>query len=138
MDPQVVTTIAGAPSMFRTLGVEILRGRGFDDRDGPAAPRVVVLSEFTARQMFGTADVVGREMAVGQTRSPTATIVGVAADTDVGSIFADPRPLAYVPLTQHYQVAHLGKPEDIGRVFIGFQTYLYQQEARSAGTPLNR
>ena len=103
MDPQVVTTIAGAPSMFRTLGVEILRGRGFDDRDGPAAPRVVVLSEFTARQMFGTADVVGREMAVGQTRSPTATIVGVAADTDVGSIFADPRPLAYVPLTQHYQ-----------------------------------
>ena len=54
MDPQVVTTIAGAPSMFRTLGVEILRGRGFDDRDGPAAPRVVVLSEFTARQMFGT------------------------------------------------------------------------------------
>ena len=54
MDPQVVTTIAGAPSMFRTLGVEILRGRGFDDRDGPAAPRVVVLSEFTARQMFGS------------------------------------------------------------------------------------
>ena len=85
-------------------GGEILRGRGFDDRDGPAAPRVVVLSEFTARQMFGAADVVGREMAVGQTRSPTATIVGVAADTDVGSIFADPRPLAYVPLTQHYQL----------------------------------
>jgi hypothetical protein len=27
---------------------------------------------------------------------------------------------------------------DIGRVFIGFQKYLYQQEARSAGTPLNR
>ena len=34
MDPQVVTAIAGAPSMFRTLGVEILRGRGFDDREG--------------------------------------------------------------------------------------------------------
>ena len=33
-------------------------------------------------------------------------------------------------------VAHLGKPEDIGRVFIGFQKYLYQQEARSAGTPV--
>lgn len=35
-------------------------------------------------------------------------------------------------------VAHLGKPEDIGRAFIGFQKYLYRQEARSAGTPLNR
>jgi hypothetical protein len=30
-------------------------------------------------------------------------------------------------------VAHLGKPEDIGRVFIGFQKYLYQQEARLRG-----
>jgi hypothetical protein len=27
----------------------------------------------------------------------------VAANTDVGRIFADPRPIAYVPLTQHYQ-----------------------------------
>jgi len=35
-------------------------------------------------------------------------------------------------------VAQLGKLEGIGRVFIGVQKYLYQQEARSAGTPLNR
>ena len=62
----MVTTVAATPSIFRTLGVEILRGRGFDDRDGPGAPRVVIVSEFTARQMFGTADVVGREVALGQ------------------------------------------------------------------------
>src|SRR4026207_1508322 len=76
MAPQVVTTIAAAPSMFRTLGVEILRGRGFDDRDGPAAPRVVVLSEFTARQMFGTADAVGRGMARGAGQGPRGAGVG--------------------------------------------------------------
>ena len=35
-------------------------------------------------------------------------------------------------------VADLGRPEEIGRVFAGFQKYLYQQEASSAGAQLNR
>src|SRR4029077_13322566 len=105
MDPQVVTPIAGAPSMFRTLGVEILRGRGFDDRDGPGAPRVLIVSEFTARQIFGTADAVGRQVALGgqPAARATATIGGIAGNTDVGNLFADPRPLAYAPFEQYYQ-----------------------------------
>jgi len=104
-EPSVMTAIAGSPAIFRTLGVEILRGRGFDDRDGPGAARVIILSAFTARQIFGTADAVGRQVVLGGQPAAlaTATIVGVAANTDVGRIFSDPRPLAYVPLTQHYQ-----------------------------------
>ena len=104
-NPYVIPAIAATPSLFRTLGVEILRGRGFDDRDGPGAPRVVVLSEFTARQVFGTSDVEGRRLVVG--RQPPGlgsfTVIGVAANTDVGRIFSEPRPVAYVPLSQHYQ-----------------------------------
>jgi putative ABC transport system permease protein len=104
IDPLTMTAIAGAPALFRTLGIEVLRGRGFDDRDGPGAARVVVLSEFTARQIFGTADGVGRQVALAQPqRGVAATVIGVAANTDVGRIFGDPRPLAYVPLSQYYQ-----------------------------------
>ena len=103
--PLTMTAIAGAPALFRTLGIEVLRGRGFDDRDGPGAARVVVLSEFTARQIFGTADSVGRQVALAQPQRgvTAATVIGVAANTDVGRIFGDPRPLAYVPLSQYYQ-----------------------------------
>ena len=50
--PRMVTAVAATPSIFRTLGVEILRGRGFDDRDGPGAPRVLIVSEFTSRQIL--------------------------------------------------------------------------------------
>jgi predicted permease len=105
IDPLTMTAIAGAPALFRTLGIEVLRGRGFDDRDGPGAARVVVLSEFTARQIFGTADGVGRQVALAQPQRgvAAATVIGVAANTDVGRIFGDPRPLAYVPLSQYYQ-----------------------------------
>ena len=34
-----VTAVAATPSLFQTLGIEIVRGRGFNDGDGPAARR---------------------------------------------------------------------------------------------------
>ena len=96
--------IAATPSLFRTLGVPITLGRSFDDRDHSAAPPVAVLSEFAARRFFGTVDVVGRTLVAQQGQARTLiTIVGVARDTDVGSILADRRPLVYVPLAQRFE-----------------------------------
>ncbi|HKV99828.1 MAG TPA: ABC transporter permease, partial [Vicinamibacterales bacterium] len=51
--------VAGTPTIFHTLGVPIVRGRAFTDRDDAAAPPVMVVSEEMAREMFGTTDVVG-------------------------------------------------------------------------------
>lgn len=98
------TGIAGSPSVFQTLGVPILLGRRFDDRDQAGGTPVVVLSEFTARRIFGTADVVGRQLRVTRIggRGQMATVVGIARDTDVGRIEAGPRAFAYLPFTQHY------------------------------------
>ena len=94
--------IAATPGLFRTLGVEIQRGRGFDDRDHVASEPVAVLSEFTARQMFGTVDAVGRQLVVGDRSSqPVVTrVIGVARDTDVGRILSPPRPFIYLSLAQ--------------------------------------
>ena len=118
--------IAATPHVFRTLGIPIVRGRAFDDRDHAGAVPVVVVSEQTARNLFGTVDVVGREMLlkprapVQQKRSVagklalstapqtathpdsarTARIVGVAADTDIGSLFSNRGDVVYMPLEQ--------------------------------------
>src|SRR6185436_87860 len=56
------TVIAATPGIFRALGVPILRGRGFDDRDRASGEPVVVLSEFTARKVFGSPDAVGQQL----------------------------------------------------------------------------
>ncbi len=100
-DAYVVTAIAATPSIFRTLGIRILRGRGFDDRDRMDGAPVVVLSELAARKMFGTIEVAGRQMSVRGELSG-ATVIGVAADTDVGRLLDPQRGLVYLPLTQRY------------------------------------
>jgi len=101
----LTSVIAATPSLFRTIGVPIVRGRGFDDRDHAAAAPVIVLSEFAARRFFGTVDgAVGRTLVGGQQGRERSlfTVIGVARETDVGSILSDPRPLAYVPILQRY------------------------------------
>ncbi|MEO8678104.1 MAG: ABC transporter permease [Vicinamibacterales bacterium] len=103
---QRAVLMGATPSLFRVLGVQITRGRGFDDRDTAAGPRVAVVSEFTARQLFGSVDsAVGHEVVIDETvpRSRSlAMIVGVASDTDVGNILANPRACAYVPYAQRF------------------------------------
>lgn len=98
-----IAAVVATPSLFRTLGVEIVRGRGFTDTDGPAAPSAVIVSELTARQFFGTNDPVGQQLSIRRQQGPetTAIVVGVSRDTDVRSIYSDRRPLIYLPLAQH-------------------------------------
>jgi len=102
-DRYYATGVAATPSLFQTIGVPILRGRGFDERDHAAAAPVVVLSEFTARRMFGTSDAVGRLVVVQEPFRVTATVIGVARDTDVGYVFGESRPVVYLPLDQRYE-----------------------------------
>ena len=59
--PVYAEIIAGGPALIPTLGIPITHGRAWDATD-PAAARVVVVSEWTARALFGTTNVVGREV----------------------------------------------------------------------------
>ncbi len=96
--------IAATPSLFQTLGVEIVRGRRFTDDDGPATTPSIIISELTAKQLFGNNDPIGRAMILGRPRAADthAVVVGVARDTDVRLIYGDRRPLIYVPLAQQF------------------------------------
>jgi putative ABC transport system permease protein len=103
---EMTTQLASTPEIFRTLGVPIVRGRAFDERDDAGAPRVMVVSEKTARTFFGTADAVGRQLttrAWGRPPAETYTIVGVSRDTDSGHLMSRNNETVYVPLAQHYE-----------------------------------
>ena len=45
---------------FRTLEIPLLRGRLFGPEDGPSSPRVFVISQQTARALYGDDNPIGR------------------------------------------------------------------------------
>jgi putative ABC transport system permease protein len=95
--------ISASPSIFGTLDIPIARGRGLSEGTDPAGATAVVLSELTARNVFGSTDVIGKDIRLtvlqrGDVVVSTMTIVGVAADTDVGRIGHHTDGLIYTPL----------------------------------------
>jgi putative ABC transport system permease protein len=86
---------------FGTLGIPLLRGRRFDERDRDGAPLVVMVNETMARMHWHGADPVGRRLAWGvPTPDRWRTIVGVVADAKEGGLEAETKPAMYVPVQQ--------------------------------------
>jgi putative ABC transport system permease protein len=84
---------------FETMGIPILRGRSFEDADGPGAPRVVVVNEEFARQFFGDADPIGHHVRVFD-EDGAMQIVGIARDVREAGLVGPPVALMYVPVAQ--------------------------------------
>jgi len=84
---------SASPGYFETLGIRILRGRGFRESDFRADSRVAqaVVSESLARTVWPRQDPLGRRLLMAS--GPSLDIVGVAKD--VSSPLAD-SPVAYI------------------------------------------
>jgi putative ABC transport system permease protein len=69
-----------SPGYFKTMGIPLLRGRDFTDADGPNAPKIMIVSQATAKKFWGDADPLGRTLTrTADPRNPF-TIVGVVGD----------------------------------------------------------
>jgi len=95
-----------SPEFFDTLGIRLLRGRTFTDRDREGQPKVTVINETFAREHFKGEDPIGRRVTLGQggfDRDNGAEIVGIVNDTRYRSVEVAPRADAYVPLLQSWR-----------------------------------
>jgi predicted permease len=81
---------------FSAMAIPVLRGRSFNETDGPTAPPVIVINQTMARQLFGNEDAIGRRLRMGAT-SPWITIVGVIGDIRHSGLEALPAPEMYIP-----------------------------------------
>lgn len=84
---------------FSTMGIPLLAGRTFRSGDLRGKP-AVILSERLAKNLFGTTDVVGREVdeAIVGHDPLTFTIVGVVGDVPWERIEDGYTPMLYFPL----------------------------------------
>ena len=93
---EVGTSIVG-PSYFKTLGVGVVEGREFDDRDTMSGPRVAVVNETLARHLWPNGGAVGSVMTVGSQR---VEVVGVVKDLQWLTALEQPDPMAYLNFWQ--------------------------------------
>jgi predicted permease len=81
---------------FRVLGIPLLAGREFTDRDRTGAENVTIISQSLARSLVGDGDPIGRFL----DRSRPLKIVGIVGDVRYSRVGEGPQPAYYVPIQQ--------------------------------------
>jgi predicted permease len=91
-----------SPGFFQTLGVPLLRGRLFEERDAPDAQHVAVISESLAREKWPNQNPLGQTIEFGNMDGDPRllSIVGIVGDIREASLEAPPRPVVYVDYRQ--------------------------------------
>jgi len=87
---------------FHVLGIPLMRGRMFDERDGANTPHVAVISESLAHDRWPHQDPIGHTIEFGNMDGDLhlLTIVGIVGDTHEYGLDEPPRPTVYVNLFQ--------------------------------------
>ena len=82
---------------FRTMGIPLLRGRLFDQRDTLDAPHAALISDSLARTRWPGEDPLGKLIEFGNMDGDLRpfTVVGVVGDIRERSLDAEPRPTFY-------------------------------------------
>ncbi len=94
---------AASPGYFESIGLPVLRGRGFTAEDRADSPPVAVVSETFAKQIFADEDPIGRRIGAGSPEEDGfewLTVVGVVGDTLYDGLDDQPRSEAYQPFAQ--------------------------------------
>ena len=112
-----VEIILGTPDLQTMYKKQpIVRGRAFTDSDYYARSPVCVVTEETARQLFGTSDAVGMTIELTMYRNPSEyVIIGVREDPKISGVFAyveqlmdDGIPTLHVEMPESYVLGTLG------------------------------
>ena len=97
-----------SPGTLATLGIRLIAGRDFDERDTARSRRVAIINEALAREWFGSRSAVGQRM-----RGPAAPgeppvdleVIGVAGNAAYQRIGEEQAFFAYFPLAQMFSPA---------------------------------
>jgi len=87
---------------LQVLGIPLVRGRAFDERDGADAPHVALITESLAQARWPGQDPIGRTIEFGNMDGDLRllTVVGIVGDTHEYGLDVPARPTVYVNLFQ--------------------------------------
>jgi len=83
-----------SPEYFGVLGIPVLQGRTFTERDNQNAPKVVLINQALVRTFFANEDPIGKRLVIGTDKAPSE-IVGVVGDVRHSGLDAEFKPEIY-------------------------------------------
>jgi predicted permease len=99
-----------SPDYFKTLGIPVIKGRAFTDRDTTGTTPVMIVSESFASQQFAGVDPIGQRAGFNWDMEGYQQIVGVVADVKHYGLDDGPQPMVYV--------SYLQRPIDAGDLVV--------------------
>jgi len=92
-----------SPDYFKTMGIPVLRGRGFTREDTDSSQRVAVVNETFAHHFFGDANPLGQTLRTEPEPNYPSTvyeIVGIIPDTRYNDLRGATPPMTFAPASQ--------------------------------------
>lgn len=101
-DSQLPQTSYSAVSAnyFQAMGIPVISGRVFNDRDNQQAPRVALVSASLAERFFPGEDPIGKRINVNTGYDSFREIVGVVGDVKQKGLTREASPHVYEPFVQ--------------------------------------
>jgi putative ABC transport system permease protein len=97
--------LAVSADYFQTMGIPLLRGRSFTERDAKGSTPVVVISQSLARRGWPGQNPLGKHFSFAGIPQQSAEVVGVAGDVRGFELGGKPWPQMYFPILQQPQNA---------------------------------
>jgi len=95
-----VNYFAVSPDYFRTLGIPLLQGRAFTDRDRIGGAPVAIVSQSFAQRYYPQGNALGQRISVTNGPQTWREIVGIVGDVKNSSLDQPTQPQVYDPILQ--------------------------------------
>jgi putative ABC transport system permease protein len=101
-DDPCIELYGSTPEYLEVMGLRLKRGRFFSEADSSTAQLVMVISEATARMVWGNDDPIGSQVRMGSAdRGPWRTVIGIVGDTQHDDLTSRPTAAMYLPEAQY-------------------------------------
>jgi hypothetical protein len=101
VDDPCVERYGITPDYLRVMDIPVLGGRGFNETDTATGQPVIVISQSTAKAVWGTDNPIGSQVRIGNAeRGDWRTVIGVVADVHHDDLTAPLAPAMYVSQAQ--------------------------------------
>ncbi len=100
-DRELVKLRTATPGYFQAMGLQLVKGRVFEESDTPERDQVAVISEALVKRYFADTEPLGRRVTMSaEGKGPWLTVVGVIRDVKPISLSDKAAPEMYRPLRQ--------------------------------------